>query len=160
MQYYSTELKKLFDSITDLEEAEKAFKEDNEKKLAEKEARKAEAKVVEDAYTALADAKKERARVLTEALDEYKQACKTAKEKYLAVKDAQDAIVKSAAEARDTALKEFTDKHKEGFHLTLKDPDGATTTISTNTYRNIEPEFSDLFKEFDSLWTSIFRNWF
>ncbi len=160
MKYFSEDLNKNFDTIEELEAAEKAFKEENEKKLAAKEERKAEAKVVEDAYKALYEAKKAREKNLKEALREYRQACSEAKEKYLALKDAQDQLVKQAAEKRDTALKEFTSKHPEGYHLTIKDTDGSTTTISTNTYRTISPEFSDLFKEIDDFWSSMFKGWF
>lgn len=160
MKYFSEELNKNFDTIEELEAAEKAFKEENEKKLADKEARKAEAKVVEDAYSALTEAKKARTQVLKDALEEYRQACSEAKEKYLATRDAQDLLVKKAEEAKEKALDEFTKKHPEGFHLTLHGSDGSTTTISTNTYKAIAPEFSDFFKEVDDFWTNMFKGWF
>lgn len=50
MKYYSEKVKKMFDSVEDLDTAEKEFDEKAQKELALREERKARAVEVEDAY--------------------------------------------------------------------------------------------------------------
>ena len=50
MKYYSETCKKMYDSVEELETAEKEFNEKHEKELALKEERKARAQEVEEAY--------------------------------------------------------------------------------------------------------------
>lgn len=50
MKYFSEKLKKVYDTVEDLETAEKEFDEKHEKELALKEERKQRAQEVEDAY--------------------------------------------------------------------------------------------------------------
>ena len=55
-----------------------------------------------------------------------------------------------AEKAYSTALKEFTEKYSEGFHLTLKDGDVETVITSTTSDTTAKPvKTYDLFNVFD-----------
>ena len=127
--YYSRVLGKPFDSIEELKEAEAIYFTEQKAKEDKVIAKKADAKKVEDAFKALKDSfefgKKDIHAKLAAAEDAYKE-----------------------------ALKAFTDKYPEGYHLTLKDGDFETTisnTVSTgaktdsSTFKNIHELFEYLF---------------
>lgn len=146
MKFYSEVTKKLYESEEELNAAEKAVADENAKKAEAAKAKKADALKVEEAFKANNTAKREyNAKVLA--------ARKMYNESVTAAKKAFDEAVTDANEAKDIAekhydkmLKEFTDKHPEGYHLTLKDGDNVVT-ISSNT--NV---FNDSFnKEYNNL---------
>lgn len=132
MKFYSEVTKKLYESEEELNAAEKAVADENAKKAEAAKAKKADALKVEEAFKANNTAKREyNAKVLA--------ARKMYNESVTAAKKAFDEAVTDANEAKDIAekhydkmLKEFTDKHPEGYHLTLKDGDNVVT-ISSNT---------------------------
>lgn len=132
MKFYSEVTKKLYESEEELNAAEKAVADENAKKAEATKAKKADALKVEEAFKANNTAKREyNAKVLA--------ARKMYNESVTAAKKAFDEAVTDANEAKDIAekhydkmLKEFTDKHPEGYHLTLKDGDNVVT-ISSNT---------------------------
>ena len=132
MKFYSEVTKKLYESEEELKAAEKAVADENAKKAEAAKAKKADALKVEEAFKANNTAKREyNAKVLA--------ARKMYNESVTAAKKAFDEAVTDANEAKDIAekhydkmLKEFTDKHPEGYHLTLKDGDNVVT-ISSNT---------------------------
>jgi N12 class adenine-specific DNA methylase len=132
MKFYSEKLNKMFDTDKELLIAEEAaFKAEQEAK-AKSLAKKNEAKVVEDAFKAHNAAKKTfNERVIARR--------KKYAEDLAALKAAYDADIKAesdkldvAAQAYDKAFKEFTAKHPEGYHMTLKDGDNVVTLHSTN----------------------------
>ena len=75
MKYYSEELKKFFNTEKECATAEKAYLAEEEKKRAaeakKNEARKARAKEIEDAYTALKDARKKYNDLLDKFCEDY-----------------------------------------------------------------------------------------
>lgn len=153
MKFYSEKLDKMFDSEKELLKAEDtAFKAEQEAK-AKSLAKKAEAKVVEDAFKAHNAAKKT-----------FNTNVIARRKKYAAdlaaLKDAYDADIKvesdkldAAAKVYDEALKEFTAKHPEGFHMTLKDGDNVVTLQSNRGF----DAFSTLIND---TWFDTFFNLF
>lgn len=132
MKFYSEVTKKLYESEEELNAAEKAVADENAKKAEAAKAKKADALKVEEAFKANNDAKREYNAKVLAARKMYNEAVAAAKQAFDgAVSDANDA--KDLAEKHyDKMLKEFTDKHPEGYHLTLKDGDNVVT-ISSNT---------------------------
>ena len=130
--YYSKILKAPFDSLNDLKEAEAAYYAKIKAKEDKAAQKKADAKKVEDAFKYLNAARKvykERLTELTARYTEDLRNLKTAFEKDKA--DIHNALAERE-EAYSAALKTFTDKYPEGYHLTLKDGD-FETTISSQT---------------------------
>ena len=130
--YYSKVLKEPFNSIEELMEAEEAYyaklkaKED---KAAEK---KADASKVEEAFKKLNAARKSYKDNLNEATQIYSKSLADLKEGYeKTCKTIKDTLAAAEADYAN-ALKAFTDKYPEGYHLTLKDGD-FETTISSQT---------------------------
>ena len=131
--YYSRVLKEPFRSLAELKEAEEAYY----AKLAAKETaaaqKKADAKKVEDAFVALNAARKTYKDDLTTLATEYSDALKDLKDAFeLGKKDIHSKLAK-AEDAYKAALKAFTDKYPEGYHLTLRDGDFETTISNTTT---------------------------
>ena len=130
--FYSKVLKEPFNSIEELMEAEEAYyaklkaKED---KAAEK---KADATKVEDAFKALNVARKSYKDNLNEATQIYSKGLLDLKEGYeKTCKTIKDTFAAAEADYKN-ALKAFTDKYPEGYHITLRDGD-FETTISSQT---------------------------
>lgn len=140
--YYSRVLEKPFDSLKELTAAEKAHYDRiaaKEEKAAQK---KADAQQVEVAFKALNAARrtyKEQLATLTtaytEGLTELKKAFETGKADIAATLEA-------AEQAYKIALKAFTDKYPEGYHITLRDGD-FETTISSQTSASIKHTSED-----------------
>jgi chromosome segregation ATPase len=147
--YYSRVLNKPFDSLSELRAAEAEHfsrlkaKED---KAAQK---KADAKKVEDAFIALNATRKAYKDELNVLTTEYSKNLIALKE---AFEEARDDIKVRLAKAEDeysAAIKAFTDKYPEGYHLTLKDGD-FETTISGSTNKSSSETF-DTNKAFQML---------
>lgn len=149
--YYSKKLNRPFDTLTELRDAEEKAQKQAEEKAAAAEKKKNEALAVENAYKALNAAKRTYKEDLTKATDAYAQAITKAQTDYDDAKLViRDALAKAENHYKEV-LKEFTDKHPEGFHITLKDGD-YETTISSNNNRSgidfnafINSAFNDLF---------------
>lgn len=130
--YYSKLLKTPFDSIEELKDAEAAYysklkaKED---KAAEK---KADALKVEDAFKALNTTRRYYKEGLTRLTEKYSADLAKLKETFEADRKEIQDILAAAEEAYSKAIKDFTNKYPEGYHLTLKDGD-FETTISSNS---------------------------
>ena len=121
--YYSKLLNKPFDTIEELKAAEEEVRIAEKEKEEKAKAKKAYAKIAADAKDAL-----------NKSILEAEKNLECAQTKY------------------SEALKEFTDKHPEGYHVTLKDGDNITTISRTNT--------CDSFMRFNKLFDSFFDNWF
>ena len=147
--YYSRVLGKVFESLTELKEEEAKYYAAQEAKAAAAKAKKADASVVEDAFTALNAARREFRSASAAAIQKYNNTMITAKQDYVKESDAARNALATAEEAYSKALKEFTAKHPEGFHITLKDGD-YETTISKSAEKTAETrtDFSDFFTEF------------
>jgi chromosome segregation ATPase len=145
--YYSKILNKPFDSIDELAAAEAAYLDEIKAKEEKAAAKKADAQKVEDAFKALNTARKTYKEKLGQLNTEYSETLTELKKAFeLGKTDIQNKLA-AAEENYSKALKEFTDAHPEGYHLTLKDGDFETTISGNNskTTATIE-DYADLFK--------------
>lgn len=153
MKYYSEQLNKLYDTEEDLKAAEKVANEAAAKKLEDAKNKKAEAKLVEDAFKARNAARRDYNNKVMDARKAYNTALAEAKKAF------NDAIAEAtndkdkAEEAYNTALKEFTDKH-DSYHMTLKDGDNVVTISNSS-----DKQFEAMNKDFNSLIDSILNIW-
>ena len=154
--FYSKLLEKPFDTLTELKEAESAYKKAEEEKAAKALAKKADATKVEDAFKAVNAARREYINVRTEVSKAYAKAVAEAKRLAQEQLDKAQAVVDDAETAYSEALHEFNVNHPEGFHLTLRDDQtGSVATISQNssnlaTIPMLDPfkDLADFFKGF------------
>lgn len=130
--YYSKKLNKVFDNLIDLEAAELKDAKEKEEKAAAAAAKKNDASEVERAYKNLNAARKAYKENLEQAMIKHAAALKVIQDELAADKTAITNKLAEAEKKYEDALKNFTDKHPEGFHLTLKDGD-YETSISRNT---------------------------
>lgn len=131
--YYSRILKEPFATLPELKEAEEAYYAKLKAKEDKAAQKKADAKKVEDAFVALNAARKAYKEDLNSLASEYS-------ENLVALKDAFEAacadVKARMAKAEDNysaAIKTFTEKYPEGYHLTLKDGDFETTISGSNS---------------------------
>ena len=148
--FYSRLLKEPFDSIEELKEAEEAYyakQKAKEDKIAQK---RADAQKVEDAFKALNAARKTFKDEITALTEEYRDNLNKLKELFEKEKAEIQEYLAKHEDAYSAALKEFTEKYPEGFHLTLKDGDFETTISgSTKTSEGSKKPvdaYADLFK--------------
>ena len=150
MKYYSEKLNKLFDTEKDLKAAEKEVADKETKKAELAQAKKADAAKVEEAFKARNAARREYNTKVMDARKAYNSALLEAKKAFEdAITEATNAKDK-AEEIYNVALKEFTDKHPEGYHMTLKDGDNVTTLSrsSDKSYEKISKEYNDFIDTF------------
>ena len=147
--FYSKVLNQPFDSIEELTAAEDTHFANIKAKEAAAAQKKNDALKVEDAFKALNAARKSYKETLTNLTQEYSEALDNLQKAYeFGKKDINNKL----AEAEGTyakALKEFTSKHPEGYHITLKDGDFETTISSQTTEVNPPIDFSKLANIFD-----------
>lgn len=135
--YYSKLLKKPFDSVAELRDAELAYYAEQKAKEEKAATKKADAVKVEEAFKALNLARKDYKEELTQLTSEYSAAMADLKNAFeLGKKDIHDKLA-TAEDNYAVALKEFTDKYDQ-YHMCIKDGDFETTishkceTIPTN----------------------------
>ena len=153
MKYYSDVTKKLYNTEDELKAAEKVVTAELAKKeLATKE-KKADAKVVEDAFKARNAARRDYNTKVVEARKAYNTALVEAKKAFDAAVTEATTAKDKAEEAYNVALKEFTNKH-ESYHMTLKDGDNVMTisNASDKTYENISREYNNLIDTILNIW--------
>lgn len=153
MKYYSDVTKKLYSTEDELKAAEKVVTAELAKKeLATKE-KKADAKVVEDAFKARNAARRDYNTKVVEARKAYNTALVEAKKAFDAAVTEATTAKDKAEEAYNVALKEFTNKH-ESYHMTLKDGDNVMTisNASDKTYENISREYNNLIDTILNIW--------
>lgn len=163
MKFYSEKLDKMFDSVEDLQAAEKQAAETEAKKKKASETKKAEAKKVEDAFKALNAAKRKYNTNVLELKKKYNEDLTIIREKLNELRKVhENAVAAEAAErddaavAFDTALKEFTEKHGS-YHMTLKDGDHVVTlSSSTAESKDLVDQLFDP-RSFWEDWMRIFR---
>ena len=155
MKFYSETLDKIFDTEKDLKAAEKEAAEKEAAKKKASEEKKAEAKVVEDAYKAHNAAKRTYNENVLALRKQYDADLRALKKAFDEAVEAEAKTLDEAAVAFDTALKEFTDKHPEGYHMTLKDGDNVLT-LSNNQNVNKVPSLLDPWTFWED-WAKLFR---
>ena len=121
--YFSKLLKEPFDTIEELKEAEEVYTAKMKAKEDAAAQKKADATKVEDAFKTLNAARKAYKEDLTQLTKEYAESLNNLKKAFeLGKNDIHNKLAEAEA-GFDKAHKEFTDKHPEGFHLTLRDGD-------------------------------------
>lgn len=152
--FYSKLLKKPFDSVAELRDAELAYYAEQKAKEDKAATKKADALKVEEAFKALNQARKNYKEDLTQLTKEYSEQLAHLKEAFeLGKKDIHDKL----AAAEDTyakELKEFTSKYDQ-YHVTLKDGDFETTISGSNsktqTSKKVDAKNTDLMDLFSLL---------
>lgn len=135
--YYSKVLKEPFGSIAELKEAEEAYYAKLKAKEDKAAQKKADAAKVEEAFKGLNTTRRAYKESLVKLADKYSKDLVRLKETFEADKTELQDILAAAEEAYAAAIKSFTEKYPEGYHLTLKDGD-FETTISSQTKTNKE----------------------
>lgn len=125
--YYSKVLKQPFDSLEELKSAEATYYAELHAKEDKATQKKADALKVEEAFKALNTTRKSYKEALSKLTEKYSQDLVKLKETYEADRKEIQNILASAEEAYSAAIKAFTNKYPEGYHLTLKDGDFETT---------------------------------
>ena len=125
--FYSKLLQKPFESVPELKAAEAEHLAKLKAKEDKAATKKADAVKVEDAFRALNLARKNFKERLTAITDDYRDSLNKLKAAFESDKNAIHADLAKAETAYSDALKEFTEKYPEGYHLTLKDGDFETT---------------------------------
>lgn len=142
--YFSKLLSKPFDTLEGLIEAEKAEIAARNAKLKKSEDKKADAKKVEEAFKAVNAAKK----TYDEEVLESQKACAKiiadAKAAYAQAVEAARKKVDAAEAEYSKAIKEFTSKHPEGYHMTFRDGE-TVTSIGHAAYESMVHDFYNSF---------------
>jgi len=133
--FYSRLLGKPFDTVEELAAAETAYYDKLRAKDEKAAAKKADAQKVEDAFKALNAARRDYKSKLNQLTEEFSEALADLKKAYELGKADIHNTLAAAEKAYDDALRTFTEKYPEGYHLTLKDGD-FETTISSQTTKN------------------------
>ena len=145
--YYSNVLKKPFDSVAALKDAEEAYYAELKAKEDKSAQKKADARVVEDAFKCLNAARKVYKENLTEVTAKYREDLEKLKASFETRRTEIQEALAACEERYSIALKTFTEKYPEGYHLTLKDGDFETTISS----RADKKSYIDLIDCFDWL---------
>lgn len=130
--YYSRLLKEPFDSVEELQLAEEAYYAKLKAKEAKAATKKADADKVQDAFVNLNAARRSYKEDLTNLATKYSEDLVALKK---AFESSRDRIRKNLADAEETyaaAIRAFTEKYPEGYHITLKDGDFETTISGSN----------------------------
>ena len=156
--YYSRVLQKPFDTLLQLEAEEAAYHEKLKEKEDKANQKKSDAQKVEEAFKTLNKVRRTYKDSLTALTDRYSKDLENLKVAFQNDKAEVQKRLADAEKAYSQALKEFTDKYPEGYHLTLKDGDfettisgnSATGAVSTKSINNSMSSYtiSDLFNLF------------
>ena len=149
--YYSRVLKQDFNTLEELRAAEAKYAEEQAKKEEAAKARKADADKVNDAFKAMNAAMKTFKKDKAEVTQLYHEALKGVQLEYKQRLTAIEDALYEAEQNYKKALKEFTEKNKNGYHLTLKDDDGYETTLNYDRKSSDSKAHSDLMNIFDLL---------
>ena len=131
--FYSRVLEKPFDTLEELMAAEAAHFDKLNAKAAAAEAKKNDAKQVEEAFKNLNAARKEYKEKLGQLTTEYSDSLVNLKKAFEHGKKDLRCMLADAERTYDDALKVFIEKYPEGYHLTLRDGDFETTISSQTT---------------------------
>ena len=154
MKYYSEKLDKLFDTENDLQTAEQELAAEEARKAEAAKARKADSKLVEDAFKARNAARREFNEKAVELRKAYNEAVIEAKKNFEEGLAEATKAKDESENAYNEALKDFTNKHPEGYHMTLKDGDNVITLSSCR-----DKTFEDLHKEYRDVLDSLLNIW-
>lgn len=150
MKYYSELTKQLYETEKEAIAAEKKLEAEKAEAAKKASAKKAEANKVEEAFKARNAARREYNSKVIDARKAYNTALVEAKKAFDAAINDATATKDKAEEVYNSALKEFTDKHPEGYHMTLKDGDNVTTLSrsSDKQLEKVSKEYNDFIDTF------------
>lgn len=150
MKYYSELTKQLYETEKEAIAAEKKLEAEKAEAAKKASAKKAEANKVEEAFKARNAARREYNTKVMDARKAYNTALVEAKKAFDAAINDATATKDKAEEVYNSALKEFTDKHPEGYHMTLKDGDNVTTLSRTSDKQleKVSKEYNDFIDTF------------
>lgn len=131
--YYSKVLKEPFNTVAELKKAEEAYYAKLKAKEDKAAQKKADAVKVEEAFKALNAARKDYKEDIAALTHEYSENLAALKKSFEGAKAAIEKALADKEEQYAVALKAFTEKYPEGYHLTLKDGDFETTISSTSS---------------------------
>lgn len=150
--FYSNVLNKPFKTLAELTAAEAAHIAEQKAKEDKAATKKADAMKVEEAFKALNQARKDFKEDLSQLTTEYSEALADLKKAFEHGKKDIHNTLADAENAYTIALREFTEKYPEGYHITLKDGDFETTISGSNTTKtSVDKDkaadiYSDIFK--------------
>ena len=130
MKFYSDVTKKLYESEKELLAAEMEVAAAEAKKADAAKKKKIDAAKVEEAFKALNAARRGYRKEVASLTQAYSEQLAALKKEFALNKEKAEAILAEAESVYAAALKEFTGKYPEGYHLTLKDGDFETTISS------------------------------
>lgn len=142
--YYSNLLNKNFRTIDELINAEKEKIEERNAKAEKSEVKKSDAKKVEDAFKALNSAKKQYEEEILQAEKACAKIIADAKAAWAKSVEASKSKLAKADENYHNALKDFTAKYPEGYHMTFRDGD----TVTNITHTSYDSMLQDFYKTF------------
>jgi hypothetical protein len=150
MKYYSELTKQLYETEKEAIAAEKKLEAEKAEAAKKASAKKAEANKVEEAFKARNVARREYNTKVMDARKAYNTALLEAKKAFDTVINDATAAKDKAEEVYNSALKEFTDKHPEGYHMTLKDGDNVITLSrsSDKQLEKVSKEYNDFIDTF------------
>lgn len=125
--FYSKLLQKPFESVPELKAAEAEHLAKMKAKEDKAATKKADATKVEEAFRAMNQARKNFKESLSAVTEDYRDSLNKLKAAFEQDKNAIHADLAKAETVYADALKEFTEKYPEGYHITLKDGDFETT---------------------------------
>ena len=134
--YYSKVLKEPFETIEELFEAEEAHFAKLEAEKAAAAQKKSDTEKVEAAYAALGTARKDHKESMAVLAHEYSVKLAELKHDFETACANNKAVLTAAEEAYSNALKEFADKHPEGYHLEFNNGDTKTVIRSNRRQSN------------------------
>jgi hypothetical protein len=149
--YYSKVLNKPFDSIEELKKAEATHFAEIKAKEDKVATKKADAAKVEEAFRNMNQARKDYKENILKLVNMYQEDLKKFQANFEADRARVQAALADAENNYSVALKEFTDKYPEGYHLTLKDGDFETTISSKSKTSETVDEPANLLELFDWL---------
>lgn len=155
--YYSRVLQKPFDSITELDKAETAYYNELRAKENKAATKKADAAKVEVAFKAMNQARRDYKENILKLTNLYQQELKNLKDNFESEKSRIKSALADSENAYSSALKAFTDKYPEGYHLTLKDGDFETTISGTSTEGYTTSNKTTSSKKTDDSFNEIFK---
>lgn len=143
--YYSLLLNKPFERIADMRAAEEAYKAELAAKEAAKDAKKADAQAVQEAYATLGAIRREAAKAIEEARISSAKSITEIQKDFNEFVEEQRKNVAEAEKLYNEALRLFQAKYKQGYHLTLRDSDSATE-IETTKLGTMPEDFAKYFR--------------
>lgn len=149
--YYSRVLEEPFDTIEELTKAEDAYYAKLKAKEDKAAAKKADAQLVEEAFKALNTTRKVYKETLQKLTETYSKDLVKLKEDFEAKRKEIQNILAEAEEAYSNAIKTFTNKYPEGYHLTLKDGDFETTISGSRSKSSSSFDTNKAFQMIDLL---------